>query len=321
MAPSLWPWLYECLLAPIGAPPHCRGASLQYDQPLALRFQTRDLTGQCTQKSGQLRGLQKGQEDQPIYLAVKGVVFDVTSGKEFYGRGAPYNALAGKDSSRGVAKMSLDPADLTHDTDPFNKIKINWMLPSKRRQLGREGERKATTGSLRRDKKMTTMVKKGGLLREHFEGRLREYFEGLLGEHFKGHLREHFKGRLWEHFEGLLGEYFKGHLREHFEGHLWEHFEGLLREHFEGRLREYFEGLLGEHFKGHLREHFKGRLWEYFEGLLGEYFKGHLREHFKGLLREHFKEAQLTSSFAHYLHFHFLVYNEDRMTGVVVAVP
>uniref|UniRef100_A0A2K5J635 Cytochrome b5 heme-binding domain-containing protein n=1 Tax=Colobus angolensis palliatus TaxID=336983 RepID=A0A2K5J635_COLAP len=53
---------------------------------------------------------------QPIYLAVKGVVFDVTSGKEFYGRGAPYNALTGKDSTRGVAKMSLDPADLTHDT-------------------------------------------------------------------------------------------------------------------------------------------------------------------------------------------------------------
>ncbi|XP_055226949.1 neudesin isoform X2 [Gorilla gorilla gorilla] len=56
------------------------------------------------------------KEDQPIYLAVKGVVFDVTSGKEFYGRGAPYNALTGKDSTRGVAKMSLDPADLTHDT-------------------------------------------------------------------------------------------------------------------------------------------------------------------------------------------------------------
>ncbi|XP_033051616.1 neudesin isoform X1 [Trachypithecus francoisi] len=34
---------------------------------------------------------------------------------EFYGRGAPYNALTGKDSTRGVAKMSLDPADLTHD--------------------------------------------------------------------------------------------------------------------------------------------------------------------------------------------------------------
>ncbi|XP_057626082.1 neudesin [Chionomys nivalis] len=56
------------------------------------------------------------EEGQPIYLAVKGVVFDVSSGKEFYGRGAPYNALTGKDSTRGVAKMSLDPADLTHDT-------------------------------------------------------------------------------------------------------------------------------------------------------------------------------------------------------------
>lgn len=35
---------------------------------------------------------------------------------EFYGKGAPYNALVGKDSTRAVAKMSLDPADLTHDT-------------------------------------------------------------------------------------------------------------------------------------------------------------------------------------------------------------
>lgn len=35
---------------------------------------------------------------------------------EFYGKGAPYNALVGKDSTRAVAKMSLDPVDLTHDT-------------------------------------------------------------------------------------------------------------------------------------------------------------------------------------------------------------
>lgn len=35
---------------------------------------------------------------------------------EFYGKDAPYNALVGKDSTRAVAKMSLDPADLTADT-------------------------------------------------------------------------------------------------------------------------------------------------------------------------------------------------------------
>ncbi|MED6252939.1 hypothetical protein ATANTOWER_019630 [Ataeniobius toweri] len=56
------------------------------------------------------------EEGQPIYMAVKGVVFDVSRGKEFYGKDAPYNALVGKDSSRAVAKMSLNPADLTSDT-------------------------------------------------------------------------------------------------------------------------------------------------------------------------------------------------------------
>ncbi|KPP79375.1 neudesin-like, partial [Scleropages formosus] len=55
-------------------------------------------------------------EGKPVYMAVKGVVFDVSKGKEFYGKGAPYNALAGKDCTRAVAKMSLDPEDLTHDT-------------------------------------------------------------------------------------------------------------------------------------------------------------------------------------------------------------
>ncbi|XP_038667007.1 neudesin isoform X3 [Scyliorhinus canicula] len=57
-----------------------------------------------------------GLEGQPIYMAIKGVVFDVTLGKEFYGKGAPYNALVGKDSTRAVAKMSLESEDLTYDT-------------------------------------------------------------------------------------------------------------------------------------------------------------------------------------------------------------
>jgi len=33
----------------------------------------------------------------------------------FYGRDSAYNALAGKDCTRAVAKMSLDPADLISD--------------------------------------------------------------------------------------------------------------------------------------------------------------------------------------------------------------
>ncbi|XP_059375327.1 neudesin-like [Carassius carassius] len=64
------------------------------------------------------------EEGQPIYMAIKGVVFDVTAGKEFYGKGAPYNALVGKDSTRAVAKMSLDPADLTYDTTGLTESQL-----------------------------------------------------------------------------------------------------------------------------------------------------------------------------------------------------
>ncbi|XP_061700907.1 neudesin [Syngnathoides biaculeatus] len=64
----------------------------------------------------ELRRYDGNREGEPIYLAIKGVVFDVTKGKEFYGKGAPYNALVGKDSTRAVAKMSLKPEDLTSDT-------------------------------------------------------------------------------------------------------------------------------------------------------------------------------------------------------------
>lgn len=64
----------------------------------------------------ELKKYDGSEEELPIYMAVKGVVFDVSEGKEFYGKDASYNALVGKDSTRAVAKMSLDPEDLTSDT-------------------------------------------------------------------------------------------------------------------------------------------------------------------------------------------------------------
>lgn len=62
--------------------------------------------------------------DLPIYMAVRGVVFDVTSGKAFYGRNAAYNALAGKDCTRAVAKMSLEPADLVSDISGLSDVHL-----------------------------------------------------------------------------------------------------------------------------------------------------------------------------------------------------
>ncbi|GBG33679.1 Membrane-associated progesterone receptor component 1 [Hondaea fermentalgiana] len=54
-----------------------------------------------------------GHDGEPVYIALKGVVFDVSS-SGFYGPDGGYALLAGRDASRALAKMKLDP-DLVHD--------------------------------------------------------------------------------------------------------------------------------------------------------------------------------------------------------------
>ncbi len=52
------------------------------------------------------------------YLAIKGVVFDV-SAAEFYKPGGPYHAFAGHDASVALAKMSKD-------TETLDPKKFKW---------------------------------------------------------------------------------------------------------------------------------------------------------------------------------------------------
>ncbi|KAK7741849.1 Dihydrodipicolinate synthase [Cytospora paraplurivora] len=58
-----------------------------------------------------------GEEGRPVYLAVRGRVFDVSSGRNFYGPGGPYENFAGRDASRGLACGSFDEEMLTKDLD------------------------------------------------------------------------------------------------------------------------------------------------------------------------------------------------------------
>lgn len=58
-----------------------------------------------------------GLKNMPVYLAVRGRVFDVTSGRNFYGPGGPYENFAGRDASRGLACGSFDEDMLTKDLE------------------------------------------------------------------------------------------------------------------------------------------------------------------------------------------------------------
>ncbi|AEO55039.1 hypothetical protein MYCTH_2314092 [Thermothelomyces thermophilus ATCC 42464] len=58
-----------------------------------------------------------GEDGKPVYLAVRGRVFDVSRGRNFYGPGGPYANFAGRDASRGLACGSFAEDMLTKDLD------------------------------------------------------------------------------------------------------------------------------------------------------------------------------------------------------------
>lgn len=64
---------------------------------------------------------------RPILIAVRGIVFDVSEGGRFYATGSRYQALAGRDSSRAVARMSLDAEDLTDDCSSLTDAEWDFL--------------------------------------------------------------------------------------------------------------------------------------------------------------------------------------------------
>ncbi|KAG1744990.1 cytochrome b5-like heme/steroid binding domain-containing protein [Suillus paluster] len=63
-----------------------------------------------------------GQDGGRILLAINGIVFDVTAGRNFYGPDGMYGNFAGRDASRGMAKQSFDLDMLTPIDQPLDKL-------------------------------------------------------------------------------------------------------------------------------------------------------------------------------------------------------
>ncbi|KAK7208514.1 cytochrome b5, partial [Myxozyma melibiosi] len=61
--------------------------------------------------------------DQPrVLMGIRGRVYDVSAGRNFYGPGGPYSNFAGRDASRGLAKGSFEEDMLTDIDKPLDKL-------------------------------------------------------------------------------------------------------------------------------------------------------------------------------------------------------
>ncbi|KAI6122964.1 cytochrome b5-like heme/steroid binding domain-containing protein [Pisolithus croceorrhizus] len=63
-----------------------------------------------------------GKDGGRILLAISGMVFDVTAGRNFYGPDGMYGNFAGRDASRGMAKQSFAVEMLTPIDQPLDKL-------------------------------------------------------------------------------------------------------------------------------------------------------------------------------------------------------
>ncbi|KAK7002182.1 putative steroid-binding protein 3 [Favolaschia claudopus] len=78
----------------------------------------------------QLKEFDGSNPSKPIYVSIKGTVFDVSAKADVYGSGKSYNIFAGKDGSKGLGMSSLKEADAVPDyselSDADRKVLDDW---------------------------------------------------------------------------------------------------------------------------------------------------------------------------------------------------
>ncbi|KAJ3561113.1 hypothetical protein NP233_g10393 [Leucocoprinus birnbaumii] len=78
----------------------------------------------------ELRQYDGSDPSKPIYVAIKGDIFDVSHKVDSYGPGKSYNVFAGKDGSRGLGLSSLKTEDAVADYSTLDeksmKVLDDW---------------------------------------------------------------------------------------------------------------------------------------------------------------------------------------------------
>ncbi len=80
---------------------------------------------------------------KPLLIGIKGYVYDVGRGRDFYGPGGPYGMFAGKDCTRALAKVAFDPELFTGNIEGLDREELDkleeWieMFEGKYRRVGR----------------------------------------------------------------------------------------------------------------------------------------------------------------------------------------
>ena len=91
----------------------------------------------------ELAGYDGSDPTKPLLIGIRGHVYDVTRGRDFYGPGGPYGMFAGKDCTRALAKVSFDVEMFTGDIDGLEPDELDkleeWieMFEGKYRRIGR----------------------------------------------------------------------------------------------------------------------------------------------------------------------------------------
>ncbi|KAF4691934.1 hypothetical protein FOZ60_014422 [Perkinsus olseni] len=74
----------------------------------------------------QLLSMYDGETTGEVYVALKGIVYDVTHRRDLYGPGGRYHLFAGKDATRAFALMSFKPEDIENSRSTEGFGDENW---------------------------------------------------------------------------------------------------------------------------------------------------------------------------------------------------